>query len=73
MDLSGATWHKSSYSGGNGGQCVEVAAIAGRDSEPGGLCAIRDSKDPGGVVLAFSPGQWREFAAGIKAGRFGLA
>jgi hypothetical protein len=29
VDLSSAAWRTSSYSGGNGGQCVEVAAITG--------------------------------------------
>lgn len=28
-DLVGATWRKSTYSGPNGGSCVEVAALAG--------------------------------------------
>lgn len=53
------TWRKSSYSGNNGGQCVEVAA-------PGGLVAVRDSKNPVGVRLAFAPDAWREFAARVK-------
>ena len=30
MDLSDAAWRTSSYSGGNGGQCVEVATATGR-------------------------------------------
>ena len=42
MDLTSATWRKSSYSGGNGGNCVEVAVLAG------GRRAVRDSKDPAG-------------------------
>lgn len=73
MDLSDAAWRKSSYSGGNGGQCVEVATVTGCESGPAGMCAVRDSKDPGGPVLAFSPGQWRLFTAGVRAGRFDLA
>ena len=73
MDLSNAAWRKSSYSGGNGGQCVEVATTTGRQSGPAGVCAVRDSKDPGGPVLAFSGGQWRLFTAGVKANRVGLA
>jgi hypothetical protein len=73
VDLSDAAWRTSSYSGGNGGQCVEVAAIISRHSGPAGLCAVRDSKNPGGPVLAFSPRQWRLFTAGVKAGRVGLA
>lgn len=68
MDLSDAAWRTSSYSGGNGGQCVEVATVNGRQSEPDGVCLVRDSKDPGGPVLAFGPGQWRLFTAGVKPG-----
>lgn len=70
VDLSGAAWRTSSYSGGNGGQCVEVAAVPGQDS---GMCAVRDSEDPGGAVLAFSFGQWRVFTAGVRAGKLGSA
>jgi Domain of unknown function (DUF397) len=33
---------------------------------------VRDSKDPGGPVLAFTPDVWRAFTAAIKAGEFGL-
>ena len=73
MDLSGAAWRKSSYSGGNGGQCVEVAAITNHPDGPEPICAVRDSKDPEGPVLAFGPGQWRTFADSVRAGRFGLA
>ena len=73
MDLSGAAWRKSTYSGGNGGQCVEVAALAGNPDGPPAICAVRDSKDPAGPALAFSPGQWRRFTSLVKAGRFGLA
>jgi Domain of unknown function (DUF397) len=73
VDLTGAAWRKSSYSGGNGGQCVQVAAVTSRQHGPGRICAVRDSKDPAGAVLAFGAGQWQRFTAGIKAGRFGQA
>jgi hypothetical protein len=73
VDLSGAAWRKSSYSGGNGGQCVEVAAITTHTDTPEPLCAVRDSANPGGPVLAFSPGQWRAFAGRVKAGTLRLA
>jgi Domain of unknown function (DUF397) len=73
VDLNDAAWRKSSYSGGNGGQCVEVATVNGRQSGPAGVWVVRDSKDPCGPVLAFSPGQWRLFTAEVKAGRSGLA
>lgn len=64
MDLSKADWATSSYSGNNGGQCVEVAR-----NLPG-VVAVRDSKDLGGPALVFSPGEWRAFAAGVAAGEF---
>ncbi|NJP34682.1 DUF397 domain-containing protein [Micromonospora thermarum] len=57
MDLTGARWRKSTRSNGSGGNCVEVA-----DNLPG-LVAVRDSKDPGGPVLAFAPEVWRAFVA----------
>ena len=71
MDLTGAAWRKSSYSGGNGGQCVEVAAIPGPQDRPDRICAVRDSKNPGGPTLGFGYGQWQRFTAEVKAGRFG--
>lgn len=67
MDLTGARWRVSSFTTGNGGNCVEVA-----DNLPG-LVAVRDSKDRQGPVLAFPPGEWRVFAAGVKAGEFDLS
>ena len=48
MDLSRMTWRKSSYSGANGGECIEVAATG----KP--LIAVRDSKDPNGPKLALT-------------------
>jgi len=65
--LAGAIWRKSSYSGSNGGDCVEVA-----DNLPG-VVAVRDSKDPAGPVLTFTPDDWRAFTAVIKAGELDLA
>jgi hypothetical protein len=61
-----AQWRKSSYSGGNGGACVEVAR-----NLPGAV-AVRDSKDPDGPRLAFAPEEWTAFTAGVKAGDFDL-
>ena len=66
-DLSGAAWRKSSRSnGGYGDQtdCVEVAGLPGR-------VAMRDSKDPAGPVLAFTPVEWQVFLGGIRSGKFG--
>ncbi|WP_440098366.1 DUF397 domain-containing protein [Streptosporangium sp. H16] len=64
MDLSAAVWRKSSRSGDNGGQCVEVAA-----NLPG-VVAVRDSKDPQGHKLLFTPAEWRTFVGGVKIGEF---
>ncbi len=58
--LDNAAWHKSSYSGSNGGNCVEVAAL------PGDSLAVRDSKNPDGPVLAFSRAEWRSFTTALK-------
>jgi hypothetical protein len=57
MDLSNATWRKSSYSGGN---CIEIASL------PNGDRAVRDSKDPSGPVLMFSPAEWQAFTAAVS-------
>lgn len=83
-DLSRATWRKSSRSGGNGGQCVEVAAVwrkSSRSSGNGGACveaapgggsvAVRDSKDPDGPALAVDARRWETFARSVKTGRLG--
>ncbi|MGK5496943.1 DUF397 domain-containing protein [Streptomyces sp. URMC 125] len=51
---SGPVWRKSSYSGGDGGNCVEVAA------GPGAV-RVRDSKDREGGALAFPPAAWSAF------------
>lgn len=64
-DLSGAEWRKSRRSGG-GNNCVEVAR-----NLPG-IVAVRDSKDPSGPALVFTPGEWRAFIGGAKDGEFDL-
>ncbi len=61
--LTGAQWRMSSYSGGNGGTCVEVA------DNLTGVIAVRDSKDPDGPVLRFSRADWSAFVAGIREAR----
>jgi Domain of unknown function (DUF397) len=60
VDLTGATWRKSTYSNGSGGNCVEAATT--RDGTP----AVRDSKNPGGPALVFIASQWHTFTHGIK-------
>ncbi|MCO1598343.1 DUF397 domain-containing protein [Micromonospora sp. RHAY321] len=57
MDLTHAIWRKASRSNSNGGACVEVA-----DNLPG-VVAVRDSKDPAGPALTFTPASWRAFVA----------
>lgn len=62
-DLTGARWHKSARSGANG-DCVEVA-----DNLPH-VVAVRDSKDPDGGTLTFSPAVWSSFVDSVKDGEF---
>jgi hypothetical protein len=46
------------------GECVEVAGL------PDGVIGVRDSKDPSGPVLRFTPGAWLAFLAGMHKGEF---
>ncbi len=62
--LSRAVWRKSSYSAGNGGQCVEVA-----QNLPA-IVAVRDSNDPDGARLMLPPAAWAAFVDRIKRGGF---
>jgi Domain of unknown function (DUF397) len=62
-NLSGAVWHKSSRSGGNGGNCVEVATF---DT----AVAVRDSKASDGDVLVFGRAEWATFLTAAKNGEF---
>ena len=66
MDHLTAIWRKSTYSGGNGGNCVEVANIPR-------TIAIRDSKNPEGSTLTVSSEDWRAFTDSVKARRYNLA
>ena len=60
MDLTDAVWRKSSYSGPNGGNCVEVARLPG-------LVALRDSKNgPDGPALTLSGEDWRTLLTLIR-------
>jgi hypothetical protein len=61
VDLSCASWRKSSNSGMNG--CVEVAFVDGN-------VAVRNSRDPAGVVLVFSVVEWEAFLGGVNNGEF---
>jgi hypothetical protein len=52
-------WRKSSYSSGNGGNCVEVGHAAN-------AVAVRDTKDRDGRMLAFSAMVWATFLGAAK-------
>lgn len=65
VDLSRAAWHKSSRSGPNCDNCVEVAFVSG-------AIAVRDSKNPVGPALIFTPDEWDAFVGGAKDGEFDL-
>jgi hypothetical protein len=60
MDVIAVAWRKSSYSGDNGGTCVEVgtADLA---------VAVRDSKHPNSPQLAFPASTWQAFTNQLKA------
>jgi Domain of unknown function (DUF397) len=60
---SGPYWVKSSLSYANG-NCVEVAHLS-----EGGV-GVRNSRDPSGPVLRFTPEEWRAFIAGARNGEF---
>lgn len=60
--LDNVAWRKSSYSGSNGGACVEIAIL------PNYSLAVRDSKNPDGPVLTFSRAEWRTFTTALKTG-----
>jgi hypothetical protein len=61
MEESSVTWRKASYSSGNGGACVEVAARPAADR-----VLVRDTQDRPGPILAVSAEAWARFMAGLK-------
>ncbi|MER7515120.1 DUF397 domain-containing protein [Streptomyces sp. NPDC126499] len=78
-DLSTATWFKSSYSAGDGSDCVEVAtwrksSYSGGDGgnclevsdEHPGIVPVRDSKVPDGAKLVFRTAPWSVFVDALK-------
>ncbi len=66
VGLARAVWRKSSRSSPTSNNCVEVAA-----NLPG-IVAVRDSKDPDGGVLIFSPYEWKVFLEKIRTAASGL-
>ena len=65
VDLSRAVWRKSSQSGPNCDNCVEVAFVDD-------AILLRDSKHPDGSVLVFTQAEWDAFVGGAKDGEFDL-
>ncbi|MFG1686098.1 DUF397 domain-containing protein [Nonomuraea sp. NPDC049269] len=63
-ELDTATWRKSTRSGPDGGNCVEVAELSR------GHRGVRDSKNPTSPPLIFTPGEWNAFIGGVKDGEF---
>ncbi|MEU2655340.1 DUF397 domain-containing protein [Streptomyces sp. NPDC007325] len=74
MSTADLAWFKSSYSGPEGGECIEVAydwRKSSYSSSEGGNCVevaahpttihVRDSKVPHGPQLALSPDSWTTF------------
>jgi hypothetical protein len=67
-DLDYIAWRKSSFSGSNGGACVEVG-----QSGDDGVILVRDTKDHGqGPIHRYSAAEWRAFIAGARNGEFDL-
>ncbi|WEH33295.1 DUF397 domain-containing protein [Streptomyces sp. AM 4-1-1] len=60
--MPGVAWRKSSYSGNNGGDCVEVG------SGLSGVVPVRDSKVPAGPVLVLADGAWAGFVSAVCTG-----
>ena len=56
----GFRWRTSSYSGANGGDCIEVGA--GRH-----VILVRDTKDRTGPMLRFSPAGWRDLVNRVRS------
>lgn len=57
--MTEANWRKSTYSGGQGGECVEVASIPER-------VAVRDTTNRAGDTLAFPAATWQAFVTALK-------
>ncbi len=59
-------WRKSTFSGANGGGCIEVA-------DHDGMIMVRDTKNHGpGPVHRYTPAEWRAFIASVRNGQFDL-
>jgi hypothetical protein len=68
FELSRMAWRKSSHSGGQeGSSCVEVASVP-----PERMIATRDSKNPHGPALCFTPAEWSGFLRQVRRGSYDL-
>ena len=65
VDLSRARWSKSTRSGSQCDNCVEVAFVDG-------AIAVRDSRNPDGPALIFTAAEWDAFVGGAKDGEFDI-
>jgi len=59
MDVTGTAWRTSSYSGDNGGACIEVGTT-------GPAVTVRDSMHRDGPQLAFAADAWQAFTDQLK-------
>ncbi|WP_078850124.1 DUF397 domain-containing protein [Streptomyces sp. NRRL F-5126] len=66
-DVRCEAWVKSSYSNGNGGNCLEWAPALAAAS---GAVPVRDSKSLSAGVLVFPAGSWDVFVTAAARGRF---
>ncbi|SDG05592.1 protein of unknown function [Sinosporangium album] len=73
LEVSRVTWRKSTRSA-NGQNCVEVAVVKGGTGPKAGdvVFMVRDSKDPDGPQLQFTPAEWEAFLGGVKDGEFDI-
>ncbi|MFF0165631.1 DUF397 domain-containing protein [Streptomyces prasinus] len=65
MDLTEASWRKSSYSNQDGGACIEVS------EDFAAVVPVRDGKFPHGPVLVFPAVGWASFVSAVVGGRSG--
>jgi hypothetical protein len=65
--VDSATWRKSSYSGGNGGGCVEVGV------PDAGTVLVRDTTNRDGGAIVFTAEAWQRFIGSINAPGMGIS
>jgi hypothetical protein len=70
-DIPGSAWRKSRRSNGQAA-CVEVAVTEGSKEGSDHVITVRDSKNPDGPKLTFTPAEWEAFTAGVRDGEFDI-